>query len=449
MFAQRSDKPKILQQATQLNPEEKTPVITPSIKNKLLELRSFSLARCLDEALDNADYELLNFLLTYAKPKSGHQSVCPPDLLNKAVKKGDVRSVRIIIEKGHVDPLRWPDNRNAGPLHIAASEGHLNIIKYFVEELKIDLQKPDKELATTYTNMSFDEAKGHLVPCGYHMLSTALRNEHFDVVKYLVEFGKAPLHCESFLVPPLIQAFLDFHEYVDEGHYDQPAQEHVNIIIFLIKHGLEVNPKNSDEPMLEVFRKRTPLAVACEYRRTDIIKCLIEAKADVNQPCGGSLPIDIAFHSNGYKNKDEIPKIQALLEPLTNRAIGEARILEARKAEEKFIKEEDARIAEVEAKEEAAAKASLTEVGYVRPYVHNYELEREQDRASTLLLLKEMNMEPLPEFEDMRVSEALNGTIDFKVSLPFCERVRFLCSTIPDEVWEQHINVSFTAPQKR
>lgn len=427
MFTHKLTKPKLLQQETKQKAKKQIPI---SIQTRLPELRFSLLGDCLKEALDKKDYELLDFLLTYAKPTSRQQSVCPQNLLNKAVKKGDERAVRCIVEKGHVDPQRIPDAHEYDALSLAVSHGHMQILKYFVEELKIDLRKPGKELAAMSESHGpefIEYFKTNPVACGYNLVALALTggkcfvgNGNFPVLKYLVEVGKAPLSCHSIFSRSLLDIYLEYldFDHPKEGQFNQQEKaEQLDFIKYLVEHGFEVNPKLHHDPLpseLSVFR--TPLATACMYRRLDFVKYLVAAKADVNQPEYGMLPIDIAAqHSSHKKGRSQIVEF---LEPLTNRELGEARIAEAKQAEEKAMADTPDK-AESESDDES------------------------DDSERSLRLLKELGIEPLPEFdEELTVGEALKESVDFKVALPFCVRTRFLCATIPDEINEQHISVS-------
>ena len=69
-----------------------------------------------------------------------------------------------------MDPYKT-DNNGWTPIHIAAMCGHLDVVRYLVEEVKID---PD--------NSAND---------GFTSIWLAARNGHFELVRYLVEEANA------------------------------------------------------------------------------------------------------------------------------------------------------------------------------------------------------------------------------------------------------------------
>jgi hypothetical protein len=68
-------------------------------------------------------------------------------LLRQAASRGHLDIVKYLVEEQEVDP-KSKDKKGAMALHCAASEGYLDIVKYLVEELKVDPRSENEEKAT-------------------------------------------------------------------------------------------------------------------------------------------------------------------------------------------------------------------------------------------------------------------------------------------------------------
>ena len=147
------------------------------------------------------------------KPKFPPVTEKPADFepnLFKAVFVGKLSSVQYLIEVEHKNPNRrrnWGLFDSGGtPLHTAAEFGHLDIVKYLIEECHCDLEAKDR-----YRNTPLHQAVrfGHLnivkyliedCHCdpkeknnnGWTPLFTASQEGHLEVVKYLIE----ECHCD-------------------------------------------------------------------------------------------------------------------------------------------------------------------------------------------------------------------------------------------------------------
>ena len=109
--------------------------------------------------------------------------------LQSAIKDGDLTEVKRLVEVEHVDPnLCTYGDKRATPLHLASDYGHLDIVRYLVEERNCDL-----ECRTEYES----------TPLHYAALEGRL-----DIVQYLIsergsdmectnKSGETPLHCAA------------------------------------------------------------------------------------------------------------------------------------------------------------------------------------------------------------------------------------------------------------
>jgi len=67
-------------------------------------------------------------------------------LFLKAVDGGDLRIAKLIhIRRGLVDfgAVEFSSPEGKTPLHVAAEKGHMDVVQWILEELKVDIDKPD------------------------------------------------------------------------------------------------------------------------------------------------------------------------------------------------------------------------------------------------------------------------------------------------------------------
>nr|CAD1841714.1 unnamed protein product [Ananas comosus var. bracteatus] len=192
------------------------------------------------------------------------------------------------------------DLNGRGAFHVAATEGKIDVCKYFVEELGLDVN------VTSY--------KGDTP-----LFHAALEN-HLAVVEYLLDHGADPsipdergytvLHCAS-------------RERVHCPSLRFTREGHCEVVNLLLSKGIPVDPdsfvgtplnaaaRNRQEKIVKILLEHganagadvnastpsgtTPLSVAAQEGLTDFIKCLLEDGADpnvVNE--SGRRPIELA-----------------------------------------------------------------------------------------------------------------------------------------------------------
>ena len=260
-------------------------------------------------AVNASHSELVKHLIRNCKPRAGQVTVCPPELLNNAVTMGDVSVVKCLVEEGHADPLLAYDDKGT-PLEAAAYTGNLPMVKYFVEEAKIDLQKPDKSLLVCHENRDegiVNEYRKVPEGCGYSMLIAAAKAGHLSVVKYLMEVGKVPVEPKNMLTSTALNTVLESEQYSSK-------QDQLEMVKYLVAKGAKIN---SIHGFMNIW---TPLHVAAFKQLLDVIKFLVlEAHADVNavDPYHHKTPLETAQDSSW--NKDDLPAINAFLTPLTTK----------------------------------------------------------------------------------------------------------------------------------
>ena len=64
--------------------------------------------------------------------------------LHNASPEGHVDAVKYLIEEGQVDPSLCHDENGSTPLHLAAQNGHFQVVKYLTQEKQCDPNNPNK-----------------------------------------------------------------------------------------------------------------------------------------------------------------------------------------------------------------------------------------------------------------------------------------------------------------
>ncbi|XP_020091446.1 ankyrin-1-like [Ananas comosus] len=209
------------------------------------------------------------------------------------------------------------DLNGRGAFHVAATEGKIDVCKYFVEELGLDVNvtsyKGDTPLfhAALENHLAvveylLDHGADPSIPDerGYSVLHCASQEGHCEVVNLLLSKG-IPVDPNSFVGTPLNAAARNRQEKIVKillEHGANPNKvsdsifspllvsvltESLECTKLLIKAGADVNASTPSGT--------TPLSVAAHEGLTDFIKCLLEAGADpnvVNE--SGRRPIELA-----------------------------------------------------------------------------------------------------------------------------------------------------------
>jgi ankyrin repeat protein len=179
-------------------------------------------------------------------------------LMCEAAASGHLSEVQRLVQGG-VQPGA-PDYDGRTPIHIAASTDHLVVLRYLVEQCKVDVNPLDNFNGTP--------------------LSDALKHGHARCVKYLVERGAT--------LPDGHSVTLDLLEAVADGD--------VTRVEAFLHAGVDANASDYDQ--------RTALMVACANGHAAVVNALLEAGASTTQTDRwGRTAIDEAI---GNGNKDVI-----------------------------------------------------------------------------------------------------------------------------------------------
>jgi len=139
----------------------------------------------LDDAIRSKSDEVVEFLLSKGARKGLTAMDHAQTDLCDAASKGDIGLLRELIERGHNASTGDYDRRT--PLHLAASENHLDVVVFLVNEARVDHSPVDR--------------------WGNSPLDDALRSKHTETVAYLKDKGarsaKSPNLVRRGLAAPL------------------------------------------------------------------------------------------------------------------------------------------------------------------------------------------------------------------------------------------------------
>lgn len=196
---------------------------------------------------------------------------CNSSDIYSAAKNNDLEDVKCHFENGADMNKKHPYSAYV-PLHFAAYYGHLNVVKYLIEETHADINIKDDS--------------------GRTPMHLAALNGQLYIVKYLIEKEADLNSIDDFQQTPLIYAAsygaLNIVKYliedvsenitnIDESEILHSAArgDNLDVVQYLIKKGANVNKKN--------YIGETPLFIATRYGHINVVKYLIEeANADLN-----------------------------------------------------------------------------------------------------------------------------------------------------------------------
>lgn len=176
-----------------------------------------------------------------------------------AVEKGDTETVKSLAQ--YVD-LNEADNDGRSPVHVAALEGHIEIVRFFIAQ-HVDLNKADKD---GQTPVLIAEREGHTE------IVKLLAKHNVDLNK-ADKYGCTPVHIAA-------------------------AEGHIEIVRFLAAQKVDLNQSNKN--------RCTPVYAAAQHGHTEIVKFLAAQGVDLDKGARyghteigfGKNPIWIAARNN-------------------------------------------------------------------------------------------------------------------------------------------------------
>ena len=196
-------------------------------------------------AVEKKNFKIVEALLKVAELKNVNMNILDADQytpfhLACSYNEND-RVIDLLLEKGVIFFMAIEKEFN--PLHWAASNGNLKMMKILLESS--ELGNVDINCLNNYDNTP---------------LNLACQKNHLDVVKYLIQRGANVLTVGVF-------GFIPLHWAAENGSV-QIAQE----LFIAAAAVIDINTKDK--------KGATPLHVACEYNRLEMVKWLLKRGAD-------------------------------------------------------------------------------------------------------------------------------------------------------------------------
>ena len=208
--------------------------------------------------------------------------------IHYAAAKGDVEVMRYLIDNFKVD-YQIKDKEGNSPFFTAVEHGHLSLMRYFVEEMNVSPHSTKEgEISVVHLAANHDniEVLEYLAEKGCDLekvsiygkpLNWAVGNRHINATKFLLAKGcDANGDLTSPAPPPLILA-IDF------------GAEDIYEALLSAQKPADVNTKDP--------QGYSALHVAAEKGNLKIVKELIEKGADINLEVEGKSPLYLAFES--------------------------------------------------------------------------------------------------------------------------------------------------------
>ena len=232
--------------------------------------------------------------------------------------------MKYLIEEEHINPHSCEDEQKNSPLHWASAFGHLDIVRYLVEEVNCGTECKSRNGNTPLHHAAtrggleivkyLINERGCDPMCrgknGWTPLHYACGGGRLDIVKYLIEEkkvdsscqdnnGHIPLHVAGQLAPLEVVKYLIEEQHCDESILYKsgrlPSLHCAAVGGKLDTVNYLINERGCD-PMCRGKNGWTPLHCACQGGRLDMVKYLIEEKK-VDSSCqdwSGSIPLHIA-----------------------------------------------------------------------------------------------------------------------------------------------------------
>ena len=229
-----------------------------------------------------------------------------PKLLHVAAKQGHLDMVRYLVEEGNFDSS-CVDDVGRTPLYLAVWNGWIHVVNYFMS-----LADNGLSMITTKEDMN----DGVIVAAGKTPLHAACLRGHLNIVQCLVELykcdiecddsnGTLPLHCASAGGYQHIVEYLCQHKNTD-AMCSQKNESQLNSLHFAADNGHLLMTKylievQGCDPMCQTKERYVPLHFATSKGHYDVVKYLIEVKkcSVIVQTKEGLMPLHLAAQ-NGH-----------------------------------------------------------------------------------------------------------------------------------------------------
>jgi len=181
-----------------------------------------------------------NFIKHHAKEIDIHDD--DESALNEALGNGHLNIIKYLIEEHQANIHGW----GSFPQEYSASKGYLNVIKYLTEECHVDIHYKNQ------TTLQFAIGSGHLNIVKYltedpqvniHLneedaLRRAAEKGHLNIVKYLIEEHQADIHAKG--------------EYALQK---SAKYGYLEVVLCLIDHGANYEILKKNEDTLDIYKQ--------------------------------------------------------------------------------------------------------------------------------------------------------------------------------------------------
>lgn len=206
--------------------------------------------------------------------------------MHKAAYEGNLEEVKALIAEGSDVNAKWPKDINATPLHLAVIKGDEDTLRWFGEQIKDRIKRPDHP--GLYTDIvSLLLANGADINAktsyGWTPLHFAAQLGYSDMAELLITKGADIEAKHTYGRTPLFIASLNNHKDIVNLLIANGAK--VDIVIASAigdTESIKIFLKN-DPNMINAERENfTPLHIAAHNGQIETVKFLLEKGADVN-----------------------------------------------------------------------------------------------------------------------------------------------------------------------
>jgi serine/threonine-protein phosphatase 6 regulatory ankyrin repeat subunit B len=203
--------------------------------------------------------------------------------IHDAAKQGDLEKVKSLLN-ANPDLVFSKDSNGDTPLHLAADKGHKDVMELLLAN-KADYNVFDAAAigdlgrVKALVNDNLDLVFGKDGEYGYTPLHFAVKNDHKDVVEFLLAIPSArtpSIQSQICKIEVNAKSDWDYNSYT-RGYtplHIAALNGHKDVAELLLANGAEVNVRgNNDE---------TPLELAAKGGHMDMVELLLANKAEVN-----------------------------------------------------------------------------------------------------------------------------------------------------------------------
>ena len=208
------------------------------------------------------------------------------------IKTGNINELKEVLKDSNHN-LNHEIYEEKIPIHIAVENNNIEIVKYLIEEKKVNINI--REIYNRRTPLHIASERGfldivkYLIEKGANInivdvlpetaCQLSIRNKHVDVAKYFIEYFKT----NNIINTPGFEGNYYIHTAV--------SQDLIEIVKLLIENKI-------CNVYMENDYKKTPLIIACEIGSIEIVKYLVEKGSDIDKEYFITNLSDSKFNSN-------------------------------------------------------------------------------------------------------------------------------------------------------